>query len=254
MIYLHKILPAFLLPTCVTLLLVLVGLVSRRRAFCWMGIVVLWLASTPLVGDVAMRAAEAWQVRQPLSAMPVVQAIVVLSGGRVQPPGDHTVSEWMDADRFYGGVELHKANKAPLLIFTGGWIPWQPNAKPEGEVLIQYAVDLGVPRDHMLTTAKVVNTDEEARAVADLLADRLGTNAAPQVLLVTSAFHMRRAQILFARAGVKTVPFPVDFKVSEAETFTLLNLLPNAGSLNMTETALREQYGLLFYWLLSRAL
>ncbi len=250
--YIHTILPMFVMPTGITILLVVIGLVLRRRALCWMGIIVLWLASTSLVGHAIMRAAEGWQVRQPLSAMPVVQAIVVLSEGRVQPPGDSTVSEWTDADRFYGGVALYKANKAPLLIFTGGWSPRQPNAKSEGEVLIGYAMDFGIPRDHMLTTAKVVSTDEEVRAVADLLADRAGASTAPRVLLVTSAFHMRRAQMLFARAGVETTPFPVDFKVSAGKTFTLRGFMPNAADLKRTETALREFYGFLFYWSLSR--
>lgn len=252
MMYLHTILPMFVLPTGIAILLAVMGLVLRRRALCWMGIVVLWLASTSLVGNAVMRATEGWQVRQPPSAMSAGQAIVVLSEGRVQPPGDSTVSEWMDSDRFFGGVALYKANKAPLLIFTGGWSPWQPNAKPEGEVLIGYAADLGIPRDHMLTTAKVVTTGEEARAVAELLAARTGTNAAPRVLLVTSAFHMRRARLLFARAGVETTPFPVDFKVSAGSTFTPRSLMPNAADLNQTEAALRELYGFLFYWSLSR--
>ena len=252
MMYLRAILPMFVMPTGITILLVVIGLVLRRRALCWMGIAVLWLASTSLVSDAIMRATEGWQVRQPLSAMPAGQAIVVLSEGRVQPPGDSTVSEWIDADRFYGGVALYKANKAPLLIFTGGWSPWQPNAKPEGEVLISHAMDLGIPRDRMLTTAKVVNTDEETRAVAGLLAARSGSNAAPRVLLVTSALHMRRAQMLFARAGVETIPFPVDFKVSAGKTFTLRGIMPNAADLKQTEAALRELYGFLFYWSLSR--
>jgi hypothetical protein len=59
-IYLHKILPLFLLPTGITLLLVAAGLVFRRRALCWTGLVVLWLSSTPLVSDEIMRATEAW--------------------------------------------------------------------------------------------------------------------------------------------------------------------------------------------------
>ena len=247
MIYLHKILPIFLLPTGITLLLVVAGLVFRRRALCWAGIAVLWLASTPLVSDEIMRAAEAWQTRRPLSTVPTAEAIVVLSTGRVQPPGDDDASEWTDADRFYGGIELYKANKAPLPVFTGGWVPWQPNAKPEGEVLMRYAADLGIPRNRMLTTAKATNTEEESRAVANLLAKRLGTNAAPRVLLVTSAFHMHRAQMLFTRAGLDAVPFPVDFQVSGGKTFTLMDLLPKGESLSQSETALREFYGLAFY-------
>ncbi len=165
MIYLHKILPVFLLPTGVSILLVVAGLLLRRRALCWIGVAVLWLASMPLVGDAAMRAAEGWQIRRPLFAVPAAEAIVVLSEGRIQPRGDPAISEWMPADRFYGGVDLFKAGKAPLLIFTGGWAPWQPEAKLEGDVLMGYAADLGIPRDRMVSTAKVVSTHEEARAV-----------------------------------------------------------------------------------------
>lgn len=46
MIYLHKILPIFLLPVSVTLLLVLAGLLFRRRALIWTAVVILWLSSS----------------------------------------------------------------------------------------------------------------------------------------------------------------------------------------------------------------
>ncbi|MBE0623839.1 MAG: YdcF family protein [Burkholderiales bacterium] len=252
MINLRDILLMFVMPIGITISLVVSGLVLRRKALCWTGIAVLWLASTSLVGHAIMRATEGWQVRQPLSAMPVAQAIVVLSEGRVRPPGDAGASEWTDADRFYGGVGLYKSGKAPILIFTGGWSPRQPNARLEGEVLIGYAMDLGIPRDRMLSTAKVQSTEQEAHAVADLLAARTAPSTKSRVLLVTSALHMRRARMLFARAGLETIAFPVDFKVSAGRAFTLLDLLPNAASLKLTETALRELYGFAFYWSQSR--
>jgi uncharacterized SAM-binding protein YcdF (DUF218 family) len=252
MIDLKTMLSVFLMPTCISILLVIGGLALHRRMLCWVGIGMLWLASTTLVGDATMRAAEAGQERRPLSTVAAEHAIVVLSGGRVQPPGDPDASEWIDADRFYGGIELYKAGKAPLLIFTGGWSPRQRGAKPEGDVLMVYATELGVPRDRILATGRVVNTDAEAHAVAALLAGRVAGGATPRVLLVTSAFHMRRARMLFARAGVETVPFPVDFRVSEGKVFTLVDVLPNAVSLKQTETALHELYGMLFYWVRSR--
>lgn len=251
MIYFHKILPLFLLPAGLTLLLVLAGLLLRRKALIWAGVAVLWLGSTPLVSNFAMRAAEGWAVRDMAVNAPEADAIVVLSGGRITAPGDAGVSEWLDADRFFGGVELYKAGKAPLLVFTGGWAPWQPDASPEGDVLIQYARELGIPGDQLLSTGKVVNTAEEARAVAALLKHMPGSPpdkaAKPRILLVTSAFHMRRARLLFERAELETLPFPVDFQVSARERVVLLHFLPNAGSLQQTETALREVYGLLFY-------
>ena len=250
-IYLHKILPVFLLPVGITLILVMAGLLFRRRSFIWFGLAVLWLSSTPLVSDFLVRSAETWAERRLAIDAPRVDAIVVLSGGRVVAPGVAAVSEWADANRFFGGVELFKANKAPLLIFTGGWAPWEPKAKPEGELLIKYAKALGVPAKSMLTTGAVVNTAEEAEAVAALLLQRsfvdTGRGAHPHVLLVTSALHMVRAQGLFERAGLEVTPFPVDFKVSAGSELGILDFLPSAGALNQTEQAWREIYGRAYY-------
>jgi uncharacterized SAM-binding protein YcdF (DUF218 family) len=253
-IYLHKILPVFLLPMGITLLLVLVGLFLRHRPLIWLGVVVLWLSSTPIVSHFAVRSAEGWAERAQAIDAPRADAIVVLSGGRVVAPGVAAVSEWEDADRFYGGVELFKAGKAPRLVFTGGWLPWEPKANPEGEILTEYAKALGVPAKDIVTTGVVVNTAEEAQAVAALLhRQAIGTaqGAPPRILLVTSAFHMPRAQRLFERAGLKVVPFPVDFKVSAGSELGSMDFLPSAGAMAQTEMAWREMYGHLYYWVRS---
>ena len=63
---------------------------------------------------------------------------------------------------------------------------------------------------------------------------------------MTSAFHMRRSELLFARAGLSVTPFPVDFRTSAAPR-SFMDLLPGAGSLYNTEAALRECYGYLYY-------
>lgn len=248
MIYLHKFLPTFLLPTGATLLLVVAGLLLRRLWLCWLGVALLWLASTPLVSNQLMRAAEGWQVRQPVAAIAPTAAIIVLSAGRLHPPGDPAAVEYTDAiDRYHGGIALMLAGKAPRLVFTGAWLPWRAGAQPEGEAMAAMAVAAGVPETAILTTGPVINTDEEAQAVAALLAAELPAETAPSVTLVTSAYHMARARWLFERAGMTVTPFPVDFQGDVQVTFSLLDLLPNAGSLRQTELALREWYGLLFY-------
>ena len=174
-------------------------------------------------------------------------------GMLVAPPGGAPLGEWSEAvDRFEAGIALFQAGKAPVLVFTGGWVPWYPGARPEGEILAERAAVLGVPRSQILVTIKVTNTAEEARAVAWQLQDWLSTTAQAQIILVTSAFHMRRSRLLFARAGFQVVPFPVDFRVSTGRVFTMLDLLPTASSLNQTEIALREWYGFLYYQLVGR--
>lgn len=77
------------------------------------------------------------------------------------------------------------------------------------------------------------NTAAEAKTVARLADDHPALADGP-LLLVTSAYHMRRAQWLFAQAGQDGqdgVPFPVDFQVSTGDRFTLIDLTPNAASL-----------------------
>jgi uncharacterized SAM-binding protein YcdF (DUF218 family) len=250
MLYLAKTLPVFLLPAGASILLLLASLAFRKRALAVAGLLVLWLSSTSVVGDSVMRAAEGWQTRIPVSSVPEARAIVVLAGMLRQAPGAERVDEWADGvDRFEAGVALLKAGKAPVLIFTGGWLPWYPDDRPEGEVLIEKAVALGMPRHQILVTGKASNTADEAREVSKLLRGLSRDREGGAVILVTSAFHMRRSQLLFTRAGVPVVPFPVDFQASDGP-FTFMDIFPSAGSMKSTETAMRELYGYLFYRLI----
>ena len=251
MIYLHKLLPFFVLPVGLTLTLLACGLVLRRRGLLALGLAVLWLCSTPLAADFLMASVESGSVRLSPREAPAADAVVVLSGGRTLTPGPEAVSEWGDADRFFGGIELMQAGKAPVLVFTGGWVPWEPAAAPEGEVLARYARQWGIADTKILVTESVQNTAQEAQAVANLLRTHdHSTHEKPRILLVTSAFHMPRAQTLFERAGLTVDPYPVDFQVSRGKAWGVLRVMPNADALQISELALREVYGRLYYrWL-----
>ena len=249
MLYLAKILPIFLLPTGVVILLLGLSLLLRKRALAVAALAVLWLSSTSLVSDTLMRAVEGWQVRQPVSSAPHADAIVVLSGMLRAVPGAHATTEWRDAvDRFDAGVELARAGKAPLLVFTSEWFPWDAGGMDKGRVLADRAVELGVARDSIVVSRRVSTTADEARAVFEVLAARSGSHAPKAVILVTSAFHMRRSALLFSRTGLSVQPFPVDFRTS-AGPRSFVDLFPTAGGLFNTDTALRESYGYLYYTL-----
>ncbi len=252
MIFLHQILPAFVLPVGITLALVLAGLRLRQQVLIWCGVVILWLSSTPVISRLAIRTAEGWADRNVAADAPKVDAIIVLSSGRIVAPGKAAVSEWNNADRFFGGVELFKAGKSPLLVFTGGALQREPNAALESEVLAEFAKEMGVPSAQIVQTPRVLNTEQEAHAVAALLRAHFSgakwREGPIQVLLVTSAFHMSRARVQFERAGMLVTPFPVDFKVSAGATLSVLDFVPNGSALAQTEVAMREGYGRLFYF------
>ena len=253
MIYLHKLLPVFLLPTGLTILLVATGLLLNRKKLIASGLIFLWICSTYAFSDQLMSWVESPFQRISASEVEPADAVVVLSGGRVVAPGPLAISEWTDADRFYGGVELFKAGKALWLVFTGGWAPWEPNAKPEGEVLKIYAEQLGVPHKQILISGVAQNTAEEAVAVKEVLNQKNGEQQKQmKILLVTSAFHMQRSKKLFERAGFEVEPFAVDFQVNAAREFSVLELLPKASALKKTETALLELYGRSYYALIAQ--
>ncbi len=245
MLLLNKLLPILVLPLGFTLLCMLAGLVYRKRLLLWYAALVLFAFSMPVVGDGLMRFVEGGTVRLPVSSVGEADAIVVLSGIIHQVEGA-PLGEWGDGvDRFEGGIDLFKAGKAPLIVFTRGQMPWQPNAIPEGELLAKRALLLGVPQSAILLTAKVGNTADEALAARKLLGE------SKKIILVTSAFHTRRALLLFEQAGFDVEPFRVDYQTGDTPGLSVLRFLPGVGALSKSETALHELLGWLFYWLRS---
>lgn len=254
MFLLSKLLPLLLLPIGLALLLLLWAAIRGGRAPVIAALGMLWLFATPLTAEGLWRWLERPYQRQSAAAVlgrrsAPVAAVVVLGTGRHAAPGPARASEWIDADRFFGGLEayqqLRSLGQRPLLIFTGGWWPTQPQMPPEGDVLRQRAIALGLPPADLLSTARVRNTAEEATAIAALLP------RGSSVVLVTSAFHLPRAVRLFERQGLRVIPFPVDFQASGAWAGSPLadplNWLPSADGLARSSRALREAIGRTLY-------
>ena len=136
-----------------------------------------------------------------------------------------------------------KAGKATNLIFTGAKMPWEKSSRTEGAVLTDYAADYGIPYDHIFVSSLVANTADEAVAIKKM-------SQGTKIILVTSAFHMLRAQRLFEKEGFEVALYPVDFKTLTTDSLTFMDYLPNGQSLAKTEMGMRELMGRLYYWLL----
>ena len=175
------------------------------------------------------------------NSLKVADAIVVLSG-MLHQVGDENYStyEFSDPDRFFGGLDLIKENKSKKIIFTAGQLPWTDNWKPEGLILKNKAISLGIQEYQILVTEKVKNTYEESIAVTKLIPNN------SSIILVTSAFHMHRSKYLYVNQGFEVIPFPVDFK-STTTKISIMSFLPNLGSLGKTSLFIRENIGRLYY-------
>ena len=242
MIYLYKILPLIFSPLMLIILLIIFGVIINSKKISIIGIFILIVCSLPIVSDKLVAYLESdYQLSKPSNIEPA-DSIVVLSGMiRTINSKDGLDYEFGEAsDRIFAGINLFKEKKAPKLILTRGKLPWSVGI-PEGEYLKEIAINNGISENNILLTENIENTDQEAKAIKKLLSDDKS-----KVLLVTSAFHMPRARIVFEAAGINVVPFPVDFQ-KELSKITFMSLVPTAKSLYDTSFFVREMIGRVYY-------
>ena len=241
MIYLHKILPLIFSPLMLVIGLIVLGIIFNLRKFSLIGIIILILSSLPIISNKFIAYLEKDYQPIEISEIENVDAIVVLSGMiRVIGDEENLKYEFTDSvDRFFAGLDLFNNNKSPILILTRGKMPWSLGIA-EGEYLKELAIKYGVSEENIILTDEVQNTDQEAKAIKEILTEDA------KIILVTSAFHMPRAEKVFKAANINLIPYPVDFQNSKSKT-TMMDFIPSAGSLSQTSQFVREMIGRLYY-------
>lgn len=110
-------------------------------------------------------------------------AIVAISGGDTAARTDEAIT-------------LYQNEWAPILIFSGAA---QDTSGPSNALAMKYrAQKAGVPESAILIEEASVNTEQNAANTQKLIRE----NNLKRIVLVTSAYHQRRANLAFAkRAG-----------------------------------------------------
>ena len=232
MYYLNKIVWALVNPLVLGMLLVIAGIVFaclRRRRTC-VGVLVaavawLWIWSMPLVAEALGASLESEFPEVPVERLPQADAIIL--------PYPNLCAA---ADRVWHAARIFKAGKAPLIV---------PSGTGSDLCEVPFLMDLGVPREAIRAEAESRNTEENAKFVADLLKGR----DHPRALLVTSAWHMRRALLMYRRYApdLEIVPAPSDYEntVKRAQPLTGGDFCPDFYALEASCTAWKEILG---YW------
>jgi uncharacterized SAM-binding protein YcdF (DUF218 family) len=240
--FLRKVLSAVALPIGITGLLVIAGCYFRRRWVALAGCMLLWTLSMPFVASNCIRPLERWYPELTPQECPAADAIVVLSGSIVRGTTSSGPRWGEGAARYFAGLQLAGAKKAQLLVFTQA--PLGNSAREtEGGILREAAISQGISPEHVYLTGPVGTTSDEARAVSRIA----GVHS---IILVTSAFHMPRSVHLFRARGLEVTPYPTD--LHSLDLASSVWLVPSAGALNISDLAIHEYYGLLFYTLYSR--
>ena len=214
---------------------------ARRTGCCLAILTTLWLylCSIGATADWLMGSLEDSYPPKALPVVPMADAIVVLGGAT---RGDTHMSALGDlnqqADRLVHAARLFNAGKAPLIVLSGG--ATQPGARPEAQLMRDHLVNMGVPEKAILTEEGSRNTYENAQFSKVVLDKR----DAEQILLVTSAFHMRRAERLFNGRQLTVIPAPTDYQRLIVDP-VVPRWLPTVDDLARSTYAIREHVG---YW------
>ena len=240
MIYLHKILPALLSPTVIGIVVLAILFFQGRHWKSLLVLVTVSVSITPVISNFSVRYIEKdWSPTTPEQAEKT-DVIIVLSG-MLKSGKNHEQLEWEDADRFLAGIDLFKEGKGDLLMFTRGLLPWSKNSISEGEILKFRAIEFGIPEKYILLTGYAENTEQEAISARQTLPDTIR-----HVTLVTSAFHMNRAKLVFENAGLAVNPYPVDFK-QNYDQITIMDLIPGSAGIDQWSWVCREILGRMYY-------
>jgi len=245
---LTNLIATLLLPPCNGLLPALAGwgLLRRRpgpgRVLIGLGLVLLTVQSLPVVSWGLLRVLERQHAPLPvaaLDALPVDAGVVLSASLYAEAPelgGDDDVFG-LSLERIRYGALVARRSGQPLLLAGGRF-------GERGASLAQ-AMKVAVERDFGVPVAWLEEHSTDTRQNALGAAGILLPEGRRRIALVTHAYHMPRAVLLFARAGFAVTPAPTVF-IAGPGSLGALDFLPNYQSGTRTGLALHELIGLLW--------
>lgn len=209
---------------------------KRARKLLIISVVVLYIFGNPLL----MRFySNAWDVEAYNPGNAKFSSIILL-GGFVSEGANGSGFFNNSADRYTEAVKLLKNGTASHLLFTGGNGNLNPSGFREGVFVQSELRKLNIPDTAVLIESNARNTFENAAFSKALLQK---TTLKPPYLLVTSAFHMRRAQLIFKKAGIPVVAYPCDYYKTNRGAISFWDLLPDTVTYGTWNTYIKELIG-----------
>lgn len=244
---LSKLLPLLIYPLGLGLISLAIGTIVAWRQRLWKtalvmtgGFMVLWIAALPVVSNTLIASLEVDYPPLAMADIPHAEAMIVLGGGIGGIDRDSGFIAMGDpVERLVLAWQLYRSGKAPRLVLVGGSAR---SPTPESSWMAGFLLVMGVPETALLYEQDSLNTRQNAANTRELLErERIG-----RVLLVTSAFHMRRALPVFRKAGIEAHPVPTDYRAVVREP-SVRDWFPDAGALEGTTFALKEYLGWWIY-------
>ncbi len=249
MFYLSKAIYFFLAPINWVLLCFALYFIFRKKAwrkYCIpLGISILVLFSNPFVFNIVCKGWEGKMVT--VDSMENHYDYIILLGGfsSYNKQLGHQYISNERGNRLIATLQLYRARKGKKILMSGGSGNIWEKTPSEAILTKGFLLEMGISEMDILLEPDSRNTYENA-----LFTKRLLNQILPDAkcLLVTSAFHMRRARALFKNQGIDVTPYPTDF-ISETPNRPRSIFLPSGKILWKWEALIKEWVGIFVYWL-----
>ncbi|TAE31331.1 MAG: YdcF family protein [Cytophagales bacterium] len=226
--------------------------VRWRKRLLISSLVVFWLLGNGPLTNELMRV---WEIESP--TLPIVattgspRVAVVLTGNMINALHEPTPLRPVlgrEADRAGQALWLYKTCRVQKIIISGGqgnMVILTPSAVDEGQMVRSFLETAGVRAGDIVLEPRSKNTYENARFSATVLREQFRTDAC---VVVTSAWHMRRAMACFQRQGLRVTPWPAAQLSERRAVAPGAYLLPNEKAFGDAQLLFREMVGYVTYW------
>ena len=192
----------------------------------------------PAVADGLMRGLEQ-SVPHPSAVHGDV--LVMLGGGATPDTPDVDGVGMLSSSgesRLFTTLRLYRETKLPIIL-SGGQV--YPDDGVEADIARRQLISLGVPAADIYVDDK----EQEYGGKREVHMKILAEHHFQHPVLITSAFHMRRAVLDFAKEGVRVEPYPCDYQTSAKPKWYVNQFVPNGQAVYLTWTVLHEYLGIL---------
>jgi uncharacterized SAM-binding protein YcdF (DUF218 family) len=238
-----KIISAFLLPIPIGLFLLLLAFIyllfnSHKKAKVFLFLAICWFAlfSFQPISNALLKPLENSYVS--LLQTPKVNYILVLGSGHKSDDSLAITSEvkMVGINRLVEGIRHYKNLENAKLIVSGYG---SSDVNSHAFMQEKLAISLGVKKEDIIRLDTPKDTKEEAIEAKKIIGDE-------QIILVTSASHMKRSVLLFQKEGLNIIPSPTNHLAYEDDSYSAYF---SARNLRNCETAIHEYLGLVYSYL-----
>lgn len=242
--YLSKILAFLFMPLFWFFVLMIYSFFSKHRTKIQLvALVFLYVCFNSFIVDEIGR----WWEKYPVPKIQQTYEVgIVLGGiGRIDPT-EKRIEFINSADRLLKALELYHQKKIKKILITGGSGSVLHPEDKEAAYIHQYLKNIQVPDTDIIIENESKNTYENAVFSAKIL-DSLHIKK-ENIVLITSAYHLRRSMAVFEKQGYAHIlPYPAE-RTSGPRKFELDHcLLPHPDAMSTLYKYIHEWIGLIIY-------